>query len=134
MPLCSPRLTNDYRSAVPQAAEFLDPPTLSKGKTEKTKAKKKDSTKGVVNTDMAEMSTGRPFSLSASPGPSSFPGSQRDSPAPSMMKSSFSQVHEPASVGSGTATPSDRTKVAFGFGTKRKAGADGNGTPPTKRR
>lgn len=34
----------------------------------------------------------------------------------------------------GTPVPVDRTKVAFGFGTKRKAEEDGSGTPPTKRR
>ncbi|KAJ8579628.1 SART-1 protein, partial [Rhizopogon salebrosus TDB-379] len=34
------------RGAVPQASEFLDPQPLSKGKTEKTKSKKKDSGKG----------------------------------------------------------------------------------------
>ena len=65
------------------------------------------------------------------------PGSARDSPVPTMIKSSFSQVVE--STGSGSGTPvntgsGDRAKVAFGFGTKRKAAGDGEGTPPTKRR
>ena len=72
------------------------------------------------------------------------------------MKKSFSQVSEPAS---GAGTPigasgngngfgngngngggvggergGERVKVAFGFGTKRKAAGEGMGTPPQKRR
>lgn len=123
-------------SAVPQASEFLDPPTLSKGKTEKTKNKKKgagkDQSPSVI--DMTGF-TALPISraLSSSPGPG--PGSRTESPAPSMMKSSFSRVSEPLS---GAGTPvngaSERTKVAFGFGMKRKADEDGLGTPPSKRR
>jgi len=72
-------------------------------------------------------------------GESPGPGSARDSPGPStMMKSSFSQVVEP-SLRSSTGTPvngsaGDRAKVAFGFGTKRKANEDGEDTPPSKRR
>ena len=104
--------------AVPQAAEFLDPPVLSKGKTEKKKAKKaKD------NAGEASATVGREFSPVVE-------GRNSNSPAPSMMKPSFSQV----SV-SGTGTPTsagDRTKFAFGFGMKRKA--EENGTGPSKRR
>ena len=121
--------------AVPQAAEFLEPPTLSKGKTEKTKNKKKEAAKekspaALDMTGFTGLPTVRP--LSASPAPSN---GRTDSPAPSMMKPSFSQILEPTS---GAGTPvnglSDRSKVAFGFGTKRKAGEEGSGTPPTKKR
>lgn len=70
---------------------------------------------------------------SMSPGPGT--GRSTVSPAPAMMKPSFSQVSEPTS---GAGTPvngnSDRAKVAFGFGTKRKATEEGHGTPPQKRR
>lgn len=123
-------------SAVPQAAEFLDPPTLSKGKTEKVKNKKKNTKEKAPVVDANGFTTFIPIrqlSASGSPEPS---GSQRhngDSPAPSMMRPSFSQVSEPAS-GTGTPVSGERTKVAFGFGTKRKAGEEGSGTPPTKRR
>ena len=68
------------------------------------------------------------------------------------MKKSFSQVSEPASGagtpigsgasgngfgngnGSGGERGGERVKVAFGFGTKRKAAGEGMGTPPQKRR
>ena len=114
----------DY-SAVPQAAEFLDPPVLSKGKTEKKKAKKARDNAAEAG---PSSTSGRDYS-SMSPAPD---GLRTGSPVPSMMKPSFSQVSEPAS-GTGTPTSvSDRTKVAFGFGTKRKAEENGNG--PSKRR
>ncbi|KAL5526607.1 hypothetical protein ACEPAF_8331 [Sanghuangporus sanghuang] len=119
------------RGTVPQATEFLEPPTLSKGKTEKTKKKKnaaKEQAAAAVDmTGFTSIPPSRP--LSSSPGP----GRNSNSPAPSMMKSSFSQVSEPVSE---TATPvsGERTKVAFGFSTKRKATEDGLGTPPAKRR
>jgi U4/U6.U5 tri-snRNP-associated protein 1 len=129
-----------FQSAVPQATEFLDPPTLSKGKTEKAKNKKKekkDKTPAVDAGGFTSFIPIRPLSASGSPEPSSMQRRNGDSPAPSMMKPSFSQISEPA-IGSGSGTPvsgpSERTKVAFGFGTKRKAGEDGTGTPPTKRR
>lgn len=120
--------------AVPQAAEFLDPPTLSKGKTEKTKNKKREAAKEKAPTlDMTGFTSApavRPLSTSGSPEP----GQARNSPAPNMMKQSFARVSEPAS-GSGTPVGGsmERTKVAFGFGMKRKAGDEGSGTPPKKR-
>ena len=75
----------------------------------------------------------RPLSSSMSPGPGEFRGSQ--SPAPAMMKPSFSQISEPISgTGSSMSGQAERTKVAFGFGTKRRAEENGIDTPPAKRR
>jgi len=121
------------RGSVPQAAEFLDPPTLSKGKTEKTKKKKEANKEKVIGIDFTGVTPSIPLTSSVSPGP----GSQRESPAPTMMKSSFSQVMDSTAASSGTGTPvngSDRVKFAFGFGTKRKAAGESEGTPPSKRR
>ena len=113
---------------------------MSKGKTEKAKNKKKESAKALQAAEpVVDMTS---FTVSAPPRPLSpspalsngLVSRNSDSPAPSaMMKSSFSQVYEPAS-GSGTpvTNSSDRTKVAFGL--KRKAAEDMNGTPPLKRR
>lgn len=130
-----------YFSAVPQASEFLDPPTLSKGKTEKNKSRKKDGgkerTPAVIDmTGFTAFPPPRPLSAGDSPAPSGLEGRSLNSPAPpSMMKSSFSQVSEPASgMGTPVSGPSDRTKVAFGFGTKRKAGEEAKGSPPSKKR
>lgn len=59
------------------------------------------------------------------------------SPGP---KAGFSRITSGDGAGShstsqaGTPVPADRTKVAFGFGMKRKADEDGSGTPPMKRR
>ncbi|EJD06694.1 SART-1 protein [Fomitiporia mediterranea MF3/22] len=123
------------RGAVPQAAEFLDPPTLSKGKTEKTKKKKSSAAKdqslaAMDMTGFTSLPPSRP--LSSSPGPGT---RNSDSPAPSMMKHSFSQVSEPVSRTDSpmSAGGAERTKVTIGFGAKRKAG-DEPGTPPAKRR
>ena len=125
----------DFCRAVPQAAEFLDPPTLSKGKTEKTKKKKesaKEKSPGVVDmTGFTALPPSRPLSASGSPAPGQLRNSQ--SPAPSMMKSSFSRVTEDTSERS-TPVPSERTKFAFGFGVKRKLGEEGVDTPPLKKR
>lgn len=121
-----------YR-AIPQAAEFLEPPTLSKGKTEKTKKKKGDSAKKAPTVDMTSFTSG-PV-IQSLPSASPEPGEGRiNSPTPHMMKASFSRISESAS-GSGTPVSStgERTKVAFGFGVKRKAGDEGTGTPPKKR-
>ncbi|KAI5119438.1 hypothetical protein M0805_008377 [Coniferiporia weirii] len=126
------------RGAVPQATEFLDPPTLSKGKTEKIKSKKKNAAKerspaAIDMTGFTALPAMHTLSSSSSPGSGQLRNA--DSPAPSMMKQSFSRVSEPVSgAGTPVSGPSERTKVAFGFGTKRKAGEDGSGTPPVKRR
>lgn len=126
-------------SAVPQASEFLDPPTLSKGKTEKTKSKKKEATKdkapAVDITGFTAFPAARPLSGSPALSDGSLPRAA-DSPAPpTMMKSSFSQVYEATSGAGIPVLPNfNRTKVAFGFAAKRKAGAEAEGSPPSKKR
>lgn len=132
------------RGAVPQASEFLDPQPLSKGKTEKAKSKKKDS--GKSGAPLLE-STGfmtlpaphlQSHLNSQSPAPSGFssviPASGSNSPP--VMKPGFSRISSAADTPtqSGTPVPSDRTKVAFGFGAKRKAAEDFMDPPPSKRR
>ncbi|KAG2367861.1 SART-1 family-domain-containing protein [Suillus spraguei] len=132
------------RGAVPQASEFLDPQPLSKGKTEKAKSKKKDS--GKAGASLLE-STGfmtlpaphlQSHLNSQSPAPSGFssviPPSGSNSPP--VMKPGFSRISSAADTPTqtGTPVPSDRTKVAFGFGAKRKAAEDFMDPPPSKRR
>ncbi|KAG1759593.1 SART-1 family-domain-containing protein [Suillus occidentalis] len=132
------------RGAVPQASEFLDPQPLSKGKTEKAKSKKKES--GKVGATLLE-STGfmtlpaphlQSHLNSQSPAPSGFssviPASGSNSPI--IMKPGFSRISSAADTPTqtGTPVPSDRTKVAFGFGAKRKAAEDFMDPPPSKRR
>ncbi|KAI0049811.1 SART-1-domain-containing protein [Auriscalpium vulgare] len=122
------------RGAVPQATEFLDPQPLAKGKTEKTKGKKKDSSKASLQpldsafiTLPAAQAT---YSASASPAP----GGEMGSPAPRPGFSRIAAVSEsPSGVGSpatGTPVPADRTRVALQL--KRKAGDEPRGTPPPK--
>ncbi|KIJ62825.1 hypothetical protein HYDPIDRAFT_156925 [Hydnomerulius pinastri MD-312] len=133
------------RGAVPQASEFLDPQPLSKGKTEKSKSKKKDATKSNASSTLdstgfitlpAPQANG---SIAASPAPSGFssvlPMNGSGSPAPA-AKPGFSRISSAADTPfqSGTPVPGERTKVAFGFGSKRKAAEDFLDAPPTKRR
>jgi U4/U6.U5 tri-snRNP-associated protein 1 len=74
------------------------------------------------------------------PGPSGFsslvPTPDMGSPAPTAAKSKFSRISSAVDSSSqgGTPVPSERNKVAFGFGTKRKAGEEAQGSPPPKRR
>ncbi|KAA1467523.1 SART-1-domain-containing protein [Dentipellis sp. KUC8613] len=125
------------RGAVPQAAEFLDPQPLSKGKTEKTKGKKKEQNKSAAQTlDNGFITLPAPqISHNAGTSASPAPNSETNSPAPRPGFSRItSTVVSEAPSGTGTPVSGDRTKVAFGFGTKRKAGEEPNGTPPSKRR
>ncbi|KAI0303755.1 SART-1 protein [Multifurca ochricompacta] len=104
------------RGAVPQAAEFLDAQPLSKGKTEKTKSKKKDSIKPTNKIlDNGFMTVPAPQTT--------YNGNIGTSPVPS-----------PPDAASGTGTPAsvERSKVAFGFTSKRKAVEEASGTPPPK--
>ncbi|KAG2146172.1 SART-1 family-domain-containing protein [Suillus bovinus] len=132
------------RGAVPQASEFLDPQPLSKGKTEKAKSKKKDS--GKAGAPLLE-STGfmtlpaphlQSHLNSQSPAPSGFssvmPPSGSNSPP--VIKPGFSRISSAADTPTqtGTPVPPDRTKVAFGFGAKRKVAEDFMDPPPSKRR
>lgn len=128
------------RGAVPQAAEFLDPQPLSKGKTEKSKGKKKDANKssapqtldnGFITLPAPQFSHN--LSSSASPAPVGPHETSSPAPRPGFSRIGAGAVTESAS-GHGTPVNGDRTKVAFGFGTKRKAGDEAAGTPPPKRR
>ena len=74
-----------------------------------------------------------------SPGPSGFssvaPTPDNGSPAPTANRSKFSRISAIDSPSQGsTPVPNERTKVAFGFGAKRKAGDEAQGSPPPKRR
>ena len=129
-------------SAVPQAAEFLDAQPLAKGKTEKAK-KKKEGKAAQQAMDPGFMTLPAPQLQSmmngGSPAPSGFssvaPPSNSDSPVPS-MKPGFSRISSAADSPSqgGTPGPNDRSKVTFGFGTKRKAGEEVFSPPPQRRR
>lgn len=137
------------RGAVPQASEFLDPPPLSKGKTEKNKSKKKDAARanapqmpdsGFITLPAPQSSVdGIPGMNGTSPTPSRFSsiGPTSGSPAPS-AKPGFSRISSaldtPSQSQSATPVAGERTKVAFGFGVKRKATEECVGTPPTKKR
>ncbi|KII90021.1 hypothetical protein PLICRDRAFT_107617 [Plicaturopsis crispa FD-325 SS-3] len=129
------------KGAVPQASEFLDAQPLTKGKTEKKKSKKseaaaKSSQALAMDTGFMTLPAPQSQSYSASPGPSGLSmETPSGSPAPS-MKPGFSRISSAMDSPSqgGTPVPSERTKVAFGFGTKRKAGEDANGSPPPKKR
>ncbi|KAJ7274378.1 SART-1 family-domain-containing protein [Mycena haematopus] len=125
------------RGAVPQAAEFFDAQPLSKGKTEKGKKKKEGkggvqqaAESGFMTLPAPQMQT-LLASANASPVPSAS-GINSSSPAP---KPGFSRIssavdsHEQTGEGG-----AERSKVTFGFGTKRKAGEAAEGTPPSKRR
>jgi U4/U6.U5 tri-snRNP-associated protein 1 len=139
-------------SAVPQLSEFLDSQPLTKGANAEKKGKKKKENKTAAPqiVDMTGFTalptvqsglTPLSGSASASPAPVAVNGG---SPAP---KPGFSRIVSESSPapGSGLGTPAtpatpvptngERTKVAFGFGTKRKApGDDLAGSPPTKKR
>lgn len=132
-------LTDIIFRAVPQASEFLDAQPLSKGKTEKAKKKKEASKAQAMDTGFITLPAPQAQLISNgnSPGPSGLSSgipSSTGSPAPS--KPGFSRissaVDSPAQ--GGTPVPSDRSKVAFGFGAKRKAGEDAHDPPPSKRR
>lgn len=131
-------------SAVPQASEFLDPQPLSKGKTEKTKSKKKEAAKAAAPQALdsagfitlpAPQANG---SVNASPVPSGFSSVvQTNGPgSPAPMKPGFSRISSAVDTPSQSSTPvtGERTKVAFGFGAKRKAAEDFLDEPPSKRR
>ncbi|KAF5382111.1 hypothetical protein D9615_004338 [Tricholomella constricta] len=128
------------RGAVPQAADFLDAQPLTKGKTEKAKKKKEGKTAHqAAETGFMTLPAPQAQALmnGESPAPSGFssiaPYSNSASPAP---KPGFSRISSAVDTPSqsGTPVPAERSKVAFGFGTKRKAGEDALSPPPTKRR
>lgn len=117
---------------MPQAADFLDPQPLAKGKTEKTK-KKKESKSAQQTVDSSFMTLPAP-SLHLSSNGTSVAPSASTSPAP---KAGFSRITstvlETSSQGT-TLVHAERPKVAFGLGVKRKAGEEAPGSPPAKKR
>ncbi|KAK7050991.1 hypothetical protein VNI00_005103 [Paramarasmius palmivorus] len=124
------------RGAVPQVADFIDTQPLSKGKTEKMKKKKetKNAKAAMESGIMALPNQMTTLSNGGSPGPSGFASvGSTGSPAPRAGFSRISSAAEPSSQG-GSPAPGERSKVAFGFGTKRKAGEEPAGSPPSKRR
>lgn len=135
-------LLTSVHSAVPQVADFIDAQPLSKGKTEKMKKKKESKNANKAATMMESGIMTIPTSLAGgvtgSPGPSGgFGFTPSSSPGPRAGFSRISSGTGDALFQNGAAGESgdrDRTKVAFGFGTKRKAGEDAPGSPPTKRR
>ncbi|VDB84779.1 unnamed protein product [Peniophora sp. CBMAI 1063] len=123
------------RGTVPQAEGYLDPGPLVKkgGKTEKKKERKDKAGKnagGIQTLDGGFMTVPAPVSAVATATATPSPNA---SPAP---RAGFSRIAsftaENSPSGPGTPAPSDRSKVAFGFGTKRKAGEEAAGTPPPK--
>lgn len=133
-------------SAVPQVAEFLDVQPLSKGKTERTKKKKEAKAAQLQNSELTSdgfitLPAGTQHVLGgegitptgSSP---STPANASPAPRPGFARISSTFV-ESRDGGSGTATPNGldgRTRVAFGFGSKRKAGNEHEDSPPPKRR
>ncbi|CAK5268507.1 unnamed protein product [Mycena citricolor] len=120
------------RGAVPQAAEFFDAQPLSKAEKGKGKKKKGSDTPQPVDTGFITLPAPQVQSFLAS----------NDSPIPSGVSSvssapkpGFSRISSAVDlpVSNGTEV-TERSKVTFGFGMKRKAGEDAPGTPPSKRR
>jgi len=125
------------RGTVPQAAEFFDAHPLSKGKSER--GEKGGKKKGKVAAEPAQtgfMTLPAPqmqsmlASANASPVPSSGVNSSSPAPKPGFSRIS-SAVDSPSQMG---ADDSERSKVTIGFGTKRKAVEEAQGSPPVKRR
>ncbi|KAF8638256.1 hypothetical protein AX17_002278 [Amanita inopinata Kibby_2008] len=133
------------RGAVPQGADFLDVQPLAKGKTEKQK-KKKESKNAAQK--VAEAGAGGFMALSGMPQVQMQPLSNGASPPPSASASpaprpGFSRISSaagtvgfetPVSHGGTPVGERERSRVAFGFGTKRKAGEEAVGSPPAKKR
>jgi U4/U6.U5 tri-snRNP-associated protein 1 len=101
------------------------------------KNKKKDASKPTNKTiDNGFMTVPAPQALfndsTGSPVPS-LPGTETGSPAPRPGFSRItSNVISDTASGSGTPVAAERSKVAFGFSSKRKAGEEASGTPPPK--
>ncbi|GJJ08173.1 hypothetical protein Clacol_002381 [Clathrus columnatus] len=126
------------RGAVPQLSEFLDTQPLSKNTKGDKKGKKKKEEKA-ASPQVIDIT-----SFTAMPGVPSLPGSMSPPPIPTadspVPRPGFSRImNETASPAplSSSSTPvpvnGERTKVAFGFGVKRKAVEEATGTPAKKR-
>jgi U4/U6.U5 tri-snRNP-associated protein 1 len=115
--------------AVPQAEEFLDAHLLAKSNKEKGEKKKskKESKAQTPHSLSSEAFMTLPQPLQVG----STGASAAGSPAP---RAGFKRIgNDGAEASAGVATP-ERTKVAFGLSTKRKADDQPGGTPPPKRR
>ncbi|KZP23800.1 SART-1 protein [Athelia psychrophila] len=129
------------RGAVPQAAEFFDSQPLSKSKAEKKSKKKEAAAK--ANAQPIDLTGFMPVPQShALPSGASLASGfspamstpDTGSPAPKVGFARISSAADATSSQGGTPVPTERSKVAFGFGTKRKAGEEAQGSPPPKRR
>ncbi|CAA7267035.1 unnamed protein product [Cyclocybe aegerita] len=120
------------RGAVPQAADFLDAQPLAKGKTEKTK-KKKEGKNAQQAADTGFMTVPAPSLHLTSNGTTPL-GSASASPAPRAGFSRISSTVVETPSSGGTPVPTERPKVAFGLGVKRKATEEASNSPPPKRR
>lgn len=129
-------LTCGFR-AVPAAAEFLDSQPLSKGgKTERARKKKESKNQQQVVDSTGFITLPAPMpSASVMESPALTPSSASPAPRPGFARITSSAVD---TNDSGHSTPiqngDSRTKVAFGFAMKRKAGGDHQDSPPPKRR
>jgi len=128
---------NVFYSAIPQSeSDFLEAQPLQKGKTER---KKKKEGKGTQQIPEAGFMTLPAPAIQSAPSGTPASGSATSSPAP---RAGFSRITSIAATPvdsashsqGGTPAPSDRIKVAFGLGIKRKAGEEPAGSPPPKRR
>ena len=124
----------------------MDVQPLSKGKTEKAKRKKEAKAAQQQNSELSSngfitLPAGTQHVLGGdgitpTGSSSSTPANASPAPRPGFARISSTFV-ENKDVGSGTGTPNGldgRTKVAFGFGSKRKAGSEHEDSPPPKRR
>ncbi|OJT11466.1 U4/U6.U5 tri-snRNP-associated protein 1 [Trametes pubescens] len=119
------------RGAVPQFGDFLDSQPLTKGKTEKKKEKKKSDKGATPQLDSTGfMTLPAPVLNNGSPAGSTSNGS----PAPRPGFSRIASVVESDTPKESTPVPSERLRVAFGLGTKRKAAGEATDSPPPKRR
>lgn len=117
-----------FRSAVPQAEEFLDAHLLTKTEKGTKKGKKKEpkaQPQPSLGTD-AFLSLPQPL-----PAAVENVRSTDASPAP---RAGFKRIGSVDIDSRGSGVDQDRAKVAFGLTTKRKAEHDASGTPPPKRR
>ncbi|KAJ7066972.1 SART-1 family-domain-containing protein [Mycena amicta] len=116
------------RGTVPQAAEFLDAHPLSK--TSKSTGAESKGKKKKESRDTPAAAEAGLHDSSASPVPSGLNSNGSPAPKPGFSRIS-SAVDAPALLSSESA---ERSKVTIGFGTKRKATEEAQGSPASKRR
>ncbi|KAF8965904.1 SART-1 protein [Flammula alnicola] len=121
------------RSTVPPAPEHLDPQPLTKGKSEKRlkKEEAKSSAAALAAQEAAGFMVLPAMQTFATTSPD--PNGGSSAPKPGFSRISRSTVESGSTLQDDTLVLNDRTKVAFGFGTKRKAGELTSGTPPPRK-